>query len=113
MDQIDLQKQSQELEQTLNKQLELIKNDSDVYIKLAGAAVAAGLLGYGFVKLTRKPAPVKSKKKKKGKKKKKKGTTLWGSLRERLFWVIMDILKKRFLAYMATKMHASEEKAPS
>jgi hypothetical protein len=113
MDQIDLQKQSQELEQTLYKQLELVKKDSDVYIKVAGVAMAAGLIGYGLVKLTSKPAPIKSKKKKKFKKKKnqkKKGYSIWGTIRERLFWLIMDFLKKRFLAYMATRMSTSGEK---
>ncbi len=113
MDHIDLQKQSQELEQTLQKQLELVKKDSDVYIKVAGAALVAGIMGYGLVKLTGKSAPVKSRKKKKHKKKKKKqkGYSFWGTIRERLFWLIMDFLKKRFLTYMATRMQESGEKS--
>ncbi|WP_114747845.1 hypothetical protein [Pleomorphovibrio marinus] len=111
MDQIELHKQSQELEQTLQKQMELLKKDSDVYLKVAGAALAAGILGYGFVKLTGKSAPEKPKKKKKKKKKKgKKGFSIWGNIRERLFWVIMDFLKKRFLAYMSMKMQSGGEK---
>jgi hypothetical protein len=110
MDHIDLKKQSQELEQTLNKQLELLKNDSGIYVKVAGATLAAGLLGYGLVRLTRKPTPAKPKKKKKGKKKKKKGNSLMGNIRQRLFWLLMDFLKQRFMSYMTTKMQPSNEK---
>jgi hypothetical protein len=54
----DLEKKSEELEQTLSKQLEILKKDSEDWLKV-GAAVAVGaLLTYGIVKLT------KSKKKK-------------------------------------------------
>ncbi|MBC6367702.1 hypothetical protein [Algoriphagus sp. AK58] len=50
----DLEKKSEELEQTLAKQLELLKKDSEDWLKV-GAAVAVGaLLTYGIVKATRK-----------------------------------------------------------
>lgn len=113
MDQVELQKQSQELEQTLHKQMELFKKDSDVYVKVAGVALAAGILGYGFMRITSKPVTVKSKKKKKKEKKKnkgKKGYSIWGNVKERLFWLLMDFLKKRFLAYMSMKMQSTGEK---
>mgnify|MGYP006212012719 FL=1 len=49
----DLEKKSEELEQTLSKQLEILKKDSEDWLKV-GAAVAAGaLLTYGIVKLTK------------------------------------------------------------
>lgn len=50
----DLEKKSEELEQTLAKQLELLKKDSEDWLKV-GAVVAVGaLLAYGIVKATQK-----------------------------------------------------------
>lgn len=49
----ELEKKSEELEQTLTKQLELLKKDSEDWLKV-GAAVAVGaLLVYGIVKATK------------------------------------------------------------
>lgn len=49
-----LEKTSDELEQTLAKQLELLKKESEEWLKV-GAVVAVGvLLTYGIVKVTRK-----------------------------------------------------------
>lgn len=49
-----LDKTSEELEQTLAKQLELLKKESEEWLKV-GAAVAVGaLLAYGIIKATRK-----------------------------------------------------------
>ncbi|GMQ28955.1 hypothetical protein [Algoriphagus confluentis] len=50
----ELEKRSEELEQTLNKQLELLKKESEDWLKV-GAVVAAGaLLAFAVVKATRK-----------------------------------------------------------
>lgn len=50
----ELEKKSEELEQTLAKQMDLLKKDSEDWIKV-GAVVAVGaLLTYGIVKATRK-----------------------------------------------------------
>lgn len=49
-----LEKRSEELEQTLAKQLEVLKKDSEEWIKV-GAVVAVGaLLTYGIIHATRK-----------------------------------------------------------
>lgn len=49
----ELEKKSEELEQTLAKQLELLKKDSEDWLKV-GAVVAVGaLVAYGIVKATR------------------------------------------------------------
>ncbi|HSF52426.1 MAG TPA: hypothetical protein VLA71_01670 [Algoriphagus sp.] len=49
-----LEKKSEELEQTLAKQLELLKKDSEDWLKV-GAVVAVGaLLTYGILKATKK-----------------------------------------------------------
>ena len=50
----ELEKKSEELEQTLTKQLDLLKKDSEDWLKV-GAAVAVGaVIAYGIVKATRK-----------------------------------------------------------
>lgn len=50
----NLEKKSEELEQTLAKQLELLKKDSEEWLKV-GAVVAVGaLLTYGIIKATKK-----------------------------------------------------------
>lgn len=50
----ELEKRSEELEQTLNKQLELLKKESEDWLKV-GAVVATGaLLAFAVVKATRK-----------------------------------------------------------
>lgn len=49
-----LEKKSEELEQTLAKQMELLRKDSEDWLKF-GAVVAVGVvIGYGIVKATRK-----------------------------------------------------------
>lgn len=40
----ELLKQSEELEQTLEKQLQLFKQDSQVYLKVGGLAILGGVL---------------------------------------------------------------------
>ncbi|WP_111669171.1 hypothetical protein [Algoriphagus litoralis] len=50
----DLEKKSEELEQTLAKQMEMLKKDSEEWLKV-GAVVAVGaLLTYGILKATSK-----------------------------------------------------------
>lgn len=50
----ELEKKSEELEQTLTKQLDLLKKDSQDWLKV-GAAVAVGaVIAYGIIKATRK-----------------------------------------------------------
>lgn len=49
----ELEKKSEELEQTLAKQLELLKKDSEEWLKIGGVVLVAGLLTYGIVKATR------------------------------------------------------------
>jgi len=50
----ELERKSEELEQTLAKQLELLKKDSEEWLKVGGVVLVAGLLTYGIVKATRK-----------------------------------------------------------
>ncbi|WP_194774964.1 hypothetical protein [Pararhodonellum marinum] len=61
MSEIDLKKQAEELEQTLKKQLELLKKDSENWLKFGGIILAGGLLSAGLVRsLGRKKRKKKS-----------------------------------------------------
>lgn len=104
---LDLERDSEELEQTLRKQLELVKKDSDVYLKIVGIALVSGLATYSAYRLTRgKSSPKKLKKKSK----KKKGYSFVSNIRQRLFWMAMDYGKKLFIQKMGEKMQAASEK---
>ncbi len=50
----ELEKKSQELEQTLSKQLDLFKKDSQDWLKVGAVVVAGALITYGIVKATKK-----------------------------------------------------------
>ena len=50
----ELEKKSQELEQTLSKQLELFKQDSQDWLKIGALAAVGALLTYGIVKASKK-----------------------------------------------------------
>ena len=49
----DLEKKSEELEQTLKKQLELFKEDSKDRVKVGGLVLAGGLLTFAIVQATK------------------------------------------------------------
>ena len=103
-----LEKKSEELEQTLAKQLELLKKDSEDWLKV-GAAVAVGaLLAYGIVKATRKKKGKATEKamevlEKEGllnediKKRltKSKGSNFWPSLAQRLVILGLALAKDK------------------
>jgi len=50
----DLENKSEELEQTLKKQLQLFKEDSKDWVKVGGLVLAGGLLTFAIVQATRK-----------------------------------------------------------
>lgn len=50
----ELEKKSEELEQTLAKQLELLKKESEDWLKVAAVVGAGALLTYAIVRTTRK-----------------------------------------------------------
>ena len=50
----ELEKKSQELEQTLAKQLDLFKKDSQDWLKVGAVVVAGAILTYGIVKASKK-----------------------------------------------------------
>ncbi|NVJ86562.1 MAG: hypothetical protein HWE15_09680 [Algoriphagus sp.] len=50
----ELENQAEELEQTLQKQLDLLKKDSEDWLKVGGAVLAGGLLAYTLVKASKR-----------------------------------------------------------
>lgn len=57
----DLEKQAEELEQTLQKQLELAKKDSEDWLKVGGVVLVGGIVAYSIVRLSQGAKPNKSK----------------------------------------------------
>lgn len=103
----DLERDSEELEQTLKKQLGLVKEDSGIYLKIAGIALVSGLATYSAYRLTRGKS---SRKKLKKKSKKRNGYSFLSNIRQRLFWMAMDYAKRLFIQKMGEKMQAAGEK---
>jgi hypothetical protein len=50
----DLENKAEELEQTLSKQLELLKVDSKEWVKIGGLVLAGGLLTYAIIRTSKK-----------------------------------------------------------
>jgi len=98
----DLLKQSQELEQTLEKQLQFFKQDSQVYLKVGGLAILGGILAVYSVQ------HLKGKNKKKVSKK-KKGYSFFRSLRSRLFWMLIGVGKARLMENLMAKVDKEDE----
>lgn len=107
----ELEKKSEELEQTLAKQLELLKKDSEEWLKVGAVVLAAGLLTYGILKATRKKKVNKTEKalevlEQQGlltkdiedKLRKRSKSSFWPSLSQRLFIVGLALVKEKFLA---------------
>lgn len=98
MDQ-ELKRQAEELEQTLQKQLELFKEDSQVYVKVGGIALLGGLLAVGSMRLLSGKSSKEAKNDKQGKKKgkKKRGYSFFRTIRNRLLWMAFDYGKARLV----------------
>lgn len=56
----ELERQTEELEQTLQKQLELLKKESEDWLKVGGAVLAGALLVLAVVKLKKKKSTRKT-----------------------------------------------------
>jgi hypothetical protein len=107
----ELEKKSEELEQTLAKQLELLKKDSEEWLKVGAVVLAAGLLTYGIVKATRKKKVNKTEKalealEQQGlltkdiedKLRKPAKSSFWPTLSQRLLILGLALAKEKFLA---------------
>lgn len=54
MNEVDLKKRAEELELTLNLQLQQLKKDSQVWVIGGGVALVTGLITYGIIKRKKK-----------------------------------------------------------
>ncbi len=106
----ELEKKSEELEQTLAKQLELLKKDSEEWLKVGAVVLVAGLLTYGIVKATRKKKVNKTEKalealEQQGlltkdieeKLRKPAKSSFWPTLSQRLLILGLALAKEKFL----------------
>lgn len=106
----DLEKKEEELEQTLARQLELFKAESEDWIKIAGVALAGGLIALAIIKthksrknrkteealevLEREGLLTKDIEKKLTEDSK---STFWPSIGQRLFILGLAFAKEKFL----------------
>lgn len=106
----DLENKAEELEQTLSKQLELLKVDSQDWVKIGGLVLAGGLLTYAIIKTSKKKKDRNTERaievlEKEGlltKELEKKLTdaqksSFWPSLSQRLFILGLAIAKEKLL----------------
>lgn len=121
----ELEKQSEELEQTLAKQLEILKRESEDWLKIAAVVGAGALLTYAIVKTTRKKKEEKTHKalevlEREGllnediKKRLTQGkkSKFWPNLSERLLILGLALAKdKIYSAIFSSPSSESEEKS--
>lgn len=106
----ELENQAEELEQTLQKQLDLLKKDSEDWLKVGGAVLAGGLLAYSIVKVTKRKKSRKTAKamevlereglldeEMKEKLSKPQKSTFWPSLGQRLLLVGFALAQEKLL----------------
>lgn len=106
----ELEKKSEELEQTLTKQLQLLKKDSGEWLKIGAVVLVAGLVTYGLVKAKRKKEVNKNEKALEAldrqglltkdieeKLRKSNKSSFWPSMGERLLIVGLALVKEKFL----------------
>lgn len=106
----ELEKKSQELEQTLTKQLDLLKKDSQDWLKVGGVVLLAGLVTYGVVKATKKKKENKTQqalevlakeglltKEIEEKLRKPAKSNFWPTLTQKLLLVGLAVAKEKFL----------------
>lgn len=106
-----LEHKAEELEQTLAKQLQLLKKDSEEWLKVGAVVVVAGLVVYGIVKSSKKKKINKTElalealehqglltKDIEEKLRKPARSSFWPSLSQRLLIVGLTLAKEKFLA---------------
>nr|MBI1231839.1 hypothetical protein [Cytophagales bacterium] len=105
---LDLERQSEELEQTLKKQLDIAKNDSGLHVKIAGIAIVSALVTFSVFRLTKKRSSAGRAQIEAPRNKKK--YSFFTSLRKRLIWVALTYAKGMLIQRVGEKLKAASEK---
>ncbi|MFC3416529.1 hypothetical protein [Algoriphagus hitonicola] len=105
----ELENKAEELEQTLQKQLDLLKKDSEDWLKVGGAVLVGGLLAYTIVKASKRKKSNKTQRaidvlEREGlldddlrnKITKPKKSTFWPSMSQRLLILGLALAKEKF-----------------
>lgn len=104
-----LEKKSQDLEQKLTQQIQLLQKDSKDWLKVSGIVLAAGLVTYGMIQVTKKKKDNKTKqaidilakeglltKEIEAKLQKTSKSTFWPALTQKLLVLGLAIAKEKF-----------------
>lgn len=118
----ELETKAEELEQTLQKQLDLLKKDSEDWVKVGGAVLAGGFLAYSIVKLARKRKDKKTDKALevlereglldkdlKEKITKPKRSSFWPSLGQRLFILALALAKEKYFKNLLDSVSENDQ----
>ncbi|WP_026955891.1 hypothetical protein [Algoriphagus vanfongensis] len=118
----ELENQAEELEQTLQKQLDLLKRDSEDWVKVGGAVLVGGLLAYSIVKIGRRKKDRKSQKalevlEREGllteeleeRLTKKRKSTFWPSMSQRLLILGLALAKERYFKNLLVSEEPDEK----
>lgn len=115
MNEVELKKRAEELEQTLQLQLAQLKKDSRLWLKVGGAALVVGLITY---KLIRKPARETSRKsneraeagiwKSRGKGK-RKSSAFFPPIKKRLLLLLYSLGQSKVMAELNKRTNRADE----
>lgn len=119
----ELENKAEELEQTLQKQLDLLKKDSEEWLKIGGIVLVGGLLAYTIVRAGKRKKTTKTQRaievleregllddelRKKINKPKK--STFWPSMSQRLMILGLALAKERFFKDLINPDSSHEQK---
>lgn len=119
MNENDLKKRAGELEKTLELQIQQLKKDSEVWLKVGGAIVVVGLLSFGVTKALRNK---KSKQKikldrvepeeiweKRERKRPAKRSSFFSSLKKRLFLTLLSYGEVKLVNELNKRIRRNEK----
>ena len=119
----ELENKAEELEQTLQKQLDLLKKDSEDWLKVGGAVLVGGLLAYAIVRASKRKKSNKNQRaiavleregllddelRKKISKPKK--SSFWPSMSQRLLILGLALAKEKFFTDLINPESSHEQK---
>lgn len=118
MNEVDLKKRAEELEQTLQLQIAQLKKDSGLWLKVGAAVLAVGLVAF---KLVKKPHKRKSRKHlalgemseanpwKTGRKRKRKASSFFPPLNNRLLLLLFSLAQSKVMEELSKRRNRANE----